>query len=86
MSDTRKVKTSRIKKLNARGKIAYVVSRVKIIDDEEIKQRVLNDIAREFATKLLEFHKVKIKRSPGVLEYDASLEVIVPEAADEENG
>jgi hypothetical protein len=47
---------------------------------------VLNDIARELATKLLEFHKVKIKRSPGVLEYDASLEVIVPEALDEENG
>jgi hypothetical protein len=31
MSDTRKVKTSRVKKLNARGKITYVVSRVKIM-------------------------------------------------------
>jgi hypothetical protein len=83
MSDTREVKASRIKKLNAKGKISFVEAFVEV-DDEKLKEHVLNEIAKEFATKLLEFHKVKTKRSLGVIEYDASLEVIVPENPEED--
>jgi hypothetical protein len=78
MSGRRSIRTSRIKKLNCRGRFAYVEANASITD-EQILDRVYDDIAREFANRLPKFHKVKITRSPGRVEWDASLEVIVPE-------
>lgn len=51
---------------------------VSIEDDREIAERVIRMLSRELAVKLMEHHKVLIKREPDGVTCRARLEIIVP--------
>ena len=55
--------------------------------DEEAIEKITARIAEEFASKLLEFNKIKIERdNHGNVIFDVKLEVIVPEAPEDRAG
>src|SRR5688572_17603174 len=80
MPNFRKVKESRIKKLNGKGSISFLAGRGKEKSDKEIYEHVYKQMGERFAERLVTFFKFEIKRPRrGRIEWDASIEIIVPE-------
>ena len=74
---TREVPEDRIKPLHSHGKLMKIGG----YTDEEAIEKITARIAEEFASKLLEFNKIKIERDDhGNVVFDVKLEVIVPKA------
>ncbi len=80
MEKYRRVKESSIKKLHGKSSMNFVVGYRNQKSDEQIYEQVYKEMAEKFAERLVTFFKFEIKRPrPGRIEWDASIEIIVPE-------